>query len=315
MTQVASNYPALGHGDTAVVFDVQRYAVHDGPGIRTLVFFKGCPLRCAWCSNPESHVVDAQLVYFAGRCIACLRCVESCLKGAISVDRAGMPRTDRSVCDDCGACASTCSADARVVLGRRVGVDELMAELRRDMPFYRRSGGGVTLGGGEVLVWAPFAKRILKACVAEGINTAVETCGYGDWVSLESLVPYVDLFYYDVKLWDSGAHRRHTGVGNELILANLERLSATAARIVVRVPVVPALSDDAENIRQIARHVARGKLAELIELLPYHRLGEDKYVRLGATYRLRNVVPPSPEEMSALALLVEAEGVSCRVEG
>ena len=138
---MAGNYPALGHGDTAVVFDVQRYAIHDGPGIRTLVFFKGCPLRCAWCSNPESHVTDAQLVYFAGRCIACLRCVESCLKGAISVGHNGRPCTDRSVCDECGECAGTCCADARVVLGRQVGVNEsdgrtasgyaLLPEIRR----------------------------------------------------------------------------------------------------------------------------------------------------------------------------------------
>ncbi len=176
-------------------------------------------------------------------------------------------------------------------------------------------GGGVTLGGGEVLLWAQFAERILEACKAEGINTAVETCGYGEWASLESLVPYVDLFYYDVKLWDPVAHERLTGSTNELILANLERLAKTKTRIIVRVPVIPGLNDAAENVRRIAQHVARGKLAEKIELLPYHRLGEDKYVRLGVTYELRGVLPPTQEEMSALALVVEAEGMPCQIGG
>jgi pyruvate formate lyase activating enzyme len=301
--------------DTAVVFDVQKFAVHDGPGIRTLVFFKGCPLRCAWCSNPESHVVDTQVVFFPSRCIACLKCVEACSKGAISTGGDGLPSTDRTICDDCGECTGVCYADARVVLGRKVTLDELMAEIRQDAPFYRRSGGGVTLGGGEVLVWAPFAERILKACIADGINTAVETCGYGEWASLEALIPYVGLFYYDVKLWDPVAHERLTGSSNELILANLERLAKAKARIIVRVPIIPGLNDDCENVRRIAEHVVRGKLAEKIELLPYHRLGKDKYVRLGVAYELQDILPPTQEDMSALALVVEAAGISCQIGG
>ena len=238
-----------------------------------------------------------------------------CSKGAISAGSDGLPSTDRTICNDCGDCNGVCYADARVVLGREVSLDELMAEIRQDAPFYRRSGGGVTLGGGEVLVWAAFAERILKACKAEGINTAVETCGYGGWDSLESLVPYVDLFYYDVKLWDPAAHQRLTGLSNELILANLDRLARTKTRIIVRIPVIPGVNDDPENVRRIARHVARGRLAERIELLPYHRLGEDKYVRLGRTYGLRGVLPPTKDEMSALALVVETEGLICQIGG
>jgi pyruvate formate lyase activating enzyme len=302
-------------GDTAIVFDVQRFAVHDGPGIRTLVFFKGCPLRCIWCSNPESHVVDPQLVFFPGRCIRCLKCVEACTKAAVSVGGDNLPMTDRALCDDCGECTETCYADARVILGRRVGLEELMAEIRSDAPFYRRSGGGVTLGGGEVLLWAHFAVQILALCKAEHVNTVVETCGHGEWSSLESLVPYVDLFYFDVKHIDQQAHERLTGVTNEQILVNLTRLAACGATITVRIPIIPGLTDDAENVRAIARFVRAGNLAQKIELLPYHRLGEEKYDRLGVGYELKGLTPPGNETMNRLAAIVEHEGLVCQVGG
>lgn len=299
----------------AIVFDIQKFAVHDGPGIRTLVFLKGCPLHCGWCSNPESQTLEAQMFYFSNRCLGCLACVDECSKGAITIDDEGRPLTDRQRCDDCGECIEICYADARVVIGRSMTVDEVMAEIRQDIPFYRRSGGGVTLGGGEVLVWSEFAEKLLSLCKAEFIDTAVEACGYADWPELERLVPYVDRFYYDLKHIDSETHAQLTGVGNEVILANLERLARTSASIVVRIPVVPGLNDDAENVRAIARHVRSNRLADKIELLPYHRLGEDKYARLGRIYELAGVQPPSDEKMRTLAAIVAEEGMPCQLGG
>ena len=299
----------------AIVFDVQKFAVHDGPGIRTLVFFKGCPLRCLWCSNPESHAAAGEMVHFANRCLGCLACVERCPKGAVSPGDEGRPYTDPGLCDDCGECREVCFADARVMMGRSVTLPELMMEIRQDAAFYRRSGGGVTLGGGEVLLWAAFAQKLLALCRAESIDTAVETCGHGPWPELERLVADTGTFYFDLKLVDAEAHRRLTGVGNETILANLKRLAAAGARIVVRIPVVPGFTDGAENVSGIARRVATGRLAERIELLPYHRLGLDKYRRLGRTCELEDLEPPGDEHMRHLASLVEREGVACRVGG
>ena len=310
--------PAPGPGGrelTALVFDIQRFAVHDGPGIRTLVFFKGCPLRCRWCSNPESRICAPELGYVPGRCLACLACVEACARAAVAAGPDGRPLTDRERCASCGDCTAVCFADARVLTGRRLTVAEVMAEVRKDVVFYRRSGGGVTLGGGEVLVWAAFAAELLAACKAEGLDTAVETGGCGPWSDLARLVPLVDRWYYDVKHADPGEHARLTGAGNGEILENLERLAAAGASIVVRVPVVPGLTDDEGDVRAIARLVAKGRLAERIELLPYHRLGEEKYARLGRVYELAGLEPPGEERLRALAAVVEAEGVPVRVGG
>jgi pyruvate formate lyase activating enzyme len=302
-------------GPTALIFDIQRFSVHDGPGIRTLVFFKGCPLRCRWCSNPESQVCAQELGYLPGRCLGCLACVEACARGAVSLGADGRPQTDRDRCVGCGDCTATCFADARVLSGRRMTVSEVMEQIRRDEVFYRRSGGGVTLGGGEVLAWASFAARLLAACKAEGIDTAVETGGCGAWADLQQLVPHVDSWYYDVKHADPGVHARLTGSGNVEIIENLRRLAATGAAVVVRVPVVPGLTDREADVRAVARLVAAGRLAGRIELLPYHRLGEEKYGRLGRAYELAGLEPPGEECLRELAAAVEAEGVPCRIGG
>lgn len=300
---------------TALIFDIQRFAVHDGPGIRTLVFFKGCPLRCLWCSNPESQVCAPELGYASGRCLACLACVEACARAAVAAGPDGRPVTDRERCADCGDCAAVCFADARVLTGRWMTVAAVVTEVRKDEVFYRRSGGGVTLGGGEVLVWSRFAADLLAACRADGLDTAVETGGCGAWADLERLAPFVDCWYYDVKHVDPGEHARLTGADNGAILENLELLAATGARIVVRVPVVPGLTDGDDTVRGIARLVAGKRLAERVELLPYHRLGVEKYARLGRSYELAGLEPPGGERLRALAALVEAEGVPCRIGG
>jgi pyruvate formate lyase activating enzyme len=314
-SEPAQDDSPVGGDLSAVIFDIQKFAVHDGPGIRTLVFFKGCPLQCAWCSNPESQSAKRQLVFFPNRCIGCLHCVEACGHQASRVDEDGELRFDRGRCIECGECVETCYADARVLLGRRMTVEQVMREIRKDLVFYRTSGGGVTLGGGEATVWSQFAAELLRALKAEGIATALETCGHVSYRDIESLLPDLDLVFYDVKLMDPARHRLYTGVGNERILANLKRLAAEDIEVIVRIPVVPGVNDDADNIGATADFVASNRIAAKIELLPYHSLAQDKYMRLGWEYSFVGLEPPSAEHMEELAGLVRSRGLDCQVGG
>ncbi|MDH4137407.1 MAG: glycyl-radical enzyme activating protein [Anaerolineae bacterium] len=298
-----------------IIFDIQRFSVHDGPGIRTLVFFKGCPLRCQWCSNPESHTREPQIASFNNRCIGCLRCVEVCPDGAVWVSNKGHLEYDRQRCKECGACVDTCYANARVLLGWEMTVEEIMVDIRKDTIFYDMSGGGVTLGGGEVTMWPMSARKLLAACKAEGIHTAIETCGYAPWSNIECLLEYLDLVFFDIKHLDPGVHYRYTGVNNHLILENLKRLAQELVSIVIRVPVIPGVNNTRKNIRDIAAYVRDQGLAPKIVLLPYHRFGEEKYARLGRTYPLPALEPPDEEEMDALAAVVHSEGLDCQVGG
>lgn len=269
----------LAVGSSGFVFDIQRFSVHDGPGIRTLVFFKGCPLACTWCSNPESQRSTPELLFDTSKCLACGGCVETCPHGASRASGAGA-QYDRERCAACGACADVCPAEARTVAGRRVTAEEVVAEVLRDAPFFANSGGGVTLGGGEPLAQADFAREILTQCRARGIHTAIETCGYVAWHAFEAILPLTDLFFYDLKHLDAEAHSAQTGGDVARILSNLARLASAGRSVTVRVPVVPGFNDTPENIGAIAEHVVRLGIRDL-HLLPYHRLGESKYRLLG----------------------------------
>lgn len=304
----------LAAHDEAVIFDIQRFSVHDGPGIRTLVFFKGCPLRCAWCSNPESQSVTPELVFFANKCVGCLACVAACPHGACRSDENGELLFDRRLCVHCGACAETCYTNARIVLGKAMSVDDVLCEVRKDAVFYRHSGGGVTLGGGEPVLWSRFAERLLRALRAEGIHTAIETCGQVDYGEIERLLPYLNLVMYDVKHMDPAQHEWHTGATNVTILANLERLATEGVEVVVRVPVIPGVNDDIENIDQTAAMAAARGIAR-IDLLPYHPYAHDKYARLGQEYALAGLEPPSAEHMEELASAVRSRGLTCQIGG
>lgn len=304
-----------GPEERPVIFDIQRFSVHDGPGIRTLVFFKGCPLRCQWCSNPESYTREPQVAFFNDRCIGCLRCVAACEQGAVRASDGGRVEYDRQRCKECGACVDTCYTNARVLLGREMTVEEILAEVLKDATFYRRSGGGVTLGGGEVTMWPTSARKLLAACKVEGMHTAIETCGYAPWSNMEGLLDYLDLILFDVKHLDPEVHERYTGVNNHLILENLKRLAQESAPLVIRVPVIPGVNNAPESIRDIAAYVRDRGPAFKVVLLPYHRLGEEKYARLGLSYPLAPLQPPGGEEMEALAAVVRSEGLDCRVGG
>jgi pyruvate formate lyase activating enzyme len=299
-----------GSQEKAAVFDIQRFSVHDGPGIRTLVFLKGCPLRCAWCSNPESHKREPELSLFLGRCLGCRRCVSACPEGAAGVDEMG-PTVDRALCRVCGRCAEVCPSRARVILGRTMTVEETFSEVEKDKVFYAQSGGGVTVGGGEVTVWPDFAAALLTRCRNAGIGTAIETCGHSEWNRLWQVAQHAEHVLYDVKHIDSRLHKRMTGAGNERILDNLIMLSTRHPGITIRIPVIPGYSDESETMRAIARYLVRRNVKASVELLPYQNLGAPKYERLGKTYRLAHLRPPSQEKLRDLGEAIEAEGLAC----
>jgi pyruvate formate lyase activating enzyme len=287
---------------TGTIFDLRRYSIHDGPGIRTAVFFKGCALRCVWCHNPESQAFNPELLLRAGRCILCESCAAACPQNGIERRNGGM-HTDRERCTVCGACVEACYAEGRQIAGHEVMVDEIMETIRRDRPFYERSGGGVTLSGGEPLGQPEFLLELLQACKAEGLHTALDTCGHAPWEIFEQARPLVDLFLYDLKLVDDARHIELTDVSNALILDNLRKLAAHGGRIILRIPVIPGINDDADNLQAAAELAAKlppGTL-ERLDLLPYHSSAAAKYTALGRPYPLEGVVTPSPEQMTTIA--------------
>ena len=267
-----------------LLFDVKRFALHDGPGIRTTAFLKGCPLSCAWCHNPESQSAAPELMVWAERCVSCAACVAACPVGAISMSGGGA-QTDRDLCTACGACVLACPADARAIAGATWSVKQLLDVIEKDLLFYDESDGGVTLSGGEPLAQSAFAASLLAACQARRIHTAVDTCGFAEWRDLDRVAQETDLFLFDVKMIDEARHRKLTGVSNELIFENLRRLSEEGKRLWIRYPVIPGVNDAQRDIVALGRLVRGLRSVEAVHLLPFHRGGERKCDRLGRTDR------------------------------
>ena len=258
----------------AMIFDIQRNSYVDGPGIRTTVFFKGCNLRCKWCHNPESQSFEKQMMFYKDKCTGCGKCREVC-------------PNHLKKCDFCGKCELYCPAEARKICGREYTSDEVLAEVIKDKAFYDNSGGGVTFSGGECMLQLDFLCEILEKCKSAGIHTAVDTAGNVPWKSFEKILPFTDLFLYDIKAFGAELHRKGTGVSNELILENLKNLSGRAD-IIVRIPVIGGYNDNDEEIRQIADFLKQIKIIKA-ELLPYHAMGEHKYTALGRNTESFNV--------------------------
>jgi pyruvate formate lyase activating enzyme len=268
-----------------IITDIQRFCVHDGPGIRSTVFFKGCNLRCAWCHNPETILPQPQLQTHPDKCIACGACLAACSHGAhVAVD--GRRNFNRRLCTACGTCARTCYAEALKLVGRRVSAREILAEIREDRPFYANSGGGVTLSGGEPLCQQAFAIEVLQLCRGAGVHTAIETNLAWPWQHVEPVLPWLDLLMVDIKTLDSALHRRWTGTGNESVLDNLRRLAGQDLPLIVRTPVIPGVNDTEKEIGAIADFIANLSYLQYYELLPYHPLGVGKYASLGMESRM-----------------------------
>ena len=252
------------------IFNIQRFSIHDGPGIRTIVFFKGCRMRCAWCCNPESQNREIETLVENGK---------------------------------------------EKIVGRDVTVWDIMPEILADIPYYRRSDGGVTLSGGEVLCQADFARELLKACKAEGLHTAIESAASLDFSEIEKLLPYLDLYLMDIKHMDSAKHKEYTGVGNELILENAKKIANSGVELIIRTPVIPTFNDTKEEIKAISSFARSLNGVNEHHLLPYHRLGSDKYSGLGRNYALKEIEPPSKEKMEYLLSVAEESGLKCRIGG
>jgi pyruvate formate lyase activating enzyme len=295
-----------------LVFDIQRFSVHDGPGIRTLVFLKGCPLRCLWCDNPEGQAPAPELVFRQSLCIGCGACVPACPRGALHLEDTAL-RVERDLCDLCGQCVQVCSPQALSIAGRWMSVGEVLSEVGRDRVFYDTSTGGMTVSGGEPLGQPRFLEALLRAAKAERISTTLETSGHAPWPSLERVMRWTDLVLYDIKHADPAAHRRLTGVSNELILENARRIAGLGVPMVVRCPIVPGLTDDLRDLRSLFQFVADLPGVKELHLLPYHRLGEPKYTMLGRQYGLKGTQPPTPEAMPRLSELARAQGLRTRL--
>lgn len=294
-----------------VVTNIQRFSIHDGPGIRTTVFLKGCNLRCYWCHNPETLSPQPELQLFPERCIGCGECLKRCPQGAhVVVD--GRRAFLRERCVGCGTCAETCYAQALVLVGERKTVDEVVEEVLRDRPFYETSGGGVTLSGGEPLVQPEFARAILEACRAEGLHTAVETAANSPWERVERLLEVTDLVMLDIKLMDPARHRECTGASNERILANARRLGRQRQPLIVRTPIVPGANDTPEDVAAIAEFVADLPNLLYYELLPFHPMAAGKYDSLGLDYRARGLTAPPRAQLEALVEVARGFGIEVR---
>ena len=279
------------------VFDIQRFSIHDGPGIRTTVFLQGCNLRCTWCHNPESQAAGPCVQFFPDKCIACGLCVAACPEGAQRLAD-GRRVYVRDLCRTCGACVDTCYAGALIIKAKRMSVAEVLAEVVKDRPYYNDSGGGVTFSGGEPTLQRAFLAELLIASKAAGLHTAVDTAGHAPWETFEKLLLHTDLFLVDVKAFEEQTHRAGTGVGNRRILENVRRLAASGVALCIRVPVIPGFNADATELGQIADFLAGLARVPAVELLPFHHLGGGKYESLGREYPSRNIQPPTDEAMA-----------------
>ena len=295
-----------------VVSDIQRFSLHDGPGIRTTVFLKGCNLRCAWCHNPETISPRPQMQLFLDKCIACGACFQACQHGGHQKDDQGRHVFRREACVACGQCAKTCYAEGLVLVGREMSVGEVMAQVSADRAFYTDSGGGVTISGGEPLLQRQFTLGILQECRRQQLHTALETNLAWPWEQVREVLELTDLVMADIKVLDDDEHRRWTGASNERVLDNVRRVGQMGKPLIIRTPIVPGLNDREEAVAAIAEFLRDVPNLEYYELLAYHPLGSGKYQSLGMAYELPNALRPEKATMRRLAAVARKSGVTTR---
>jgi pyruvate formate lyase activating enzyme len=290
---------------TGLVSNIQRYSVHDGPGIRTTVFLKGCPLTCWWCQNPESRSEEEEIVVVETRCIRCGECRSVCASGVAG----------GGACVRCGACVETCPTGARQRTGEKMTDEQVLSVVSKDVVFFDSSGGGVTFSGGEPLLQVDFLLSLLAGCREKGIRTAVDTSGHAPERDMLAIAEFTDLFLYDLKLMDDEKHRLYTGASNAGILENLRALGRVHRNIWIRIPVIPGINDDGSNLNEIARLAASIPAVRQVNLLPYHETGITKFERLGESYPLGHLDPPSPRDLELAAERFRAAGLPTKIGG
>ena len=298
-----------------LVFNLQRFSVNDGPGVRTIVFLNGCPLRCKWCCNPESQRLTPVVMWKQQNCVGCGNCSVVCPTGACRIASEG--RIDHSKCVVCGKCVDVCYHQALEVTGKMMTVEEVLKELYQDRVVYRRSGGGVTISGGEALMQHEFLEELLRGCKSLGWTTAIETTGYAPKEVLDKIIPLLDTVMMDIKHIDPNVHKAWTGVSNEKILENALYISTIANELIIRVPIIPGFNADEDTVRGIAKFCTRLKQDKFvgIHLLPYHDFGTNKYDMLGKEYEMAGTERPDEDFMEYLKSIVEAEGLYCQIGG
>jgi len=294
------------------VFNIERFAIRDGPGIRTTVFLKGCPLRCLWCANPESISPVPQLFYFENLCTRCYRCVEACPNKATTKTQDGAIKIDRSLCKACGKCVEVCPNKAREISGKPMTVEQVLEEVKKDALFYQNSGGGVTVSGGEPTLQPDFLWHLLQRCQESGIHTTLDTSGFVKPEILRRVLEHTDLVLYDIKHMDPAKHKELTGVDNRLILENARMIAAMGKPMIIRVPLIPGHNDSKENLKALAEFMLSLGLKR-VDLLPYHSLGKIKYYRLGMEYKLSDLKPYEGDEIAKIKADLESYGLQVGV--
>lgn len=285
--------------ESPYIFNIQKFSIHDGDGIRTTLFFKGCPLTCLWCHNPESQRFPLELMFYHERCTACGACIPPCPNHANSLED-GRLVIDRSLCTSCGICTDYCLSNAREVVGKNYTVDELVKEVKKDQMFYEESGGGVTLSGGEVMVQnMDYIEELCRKLHKKGFNISIDTCGYAPYESFQRILPFVDTFLYDIKEMDSGQHKKYMGVDNQLILENLVKLNQDHAVINLRIPIIAGVNDSETFINETAAFLKENGIhTKQINLLPYHNTGKSKYENLDRAYEEEEMKVPDSDKMT-----------------
>ncbi len=299
------------------ITNIQKFSIHDGDGIRTSVFFKGCPLKCEWCHNPETQRYEREMQFDSGKCVGCGACVKACPNGALTM-KDGRPVLDGALCTLCGKCENFCPAGLREIVGREYTVKELVKELLKDQMFYEESGGGVTLSGGEVMAMdTDYIRAVAKELKRQDINLTIDTCGYVPYEKFEALLPYVDTFLYDVKVMDPEIHKRYIGADNALILENLARLSADGARIYIRIPTIKEVNGNPENMKETIAFLKEHDIhPPQINLLPYHDTGSSKYPKLDMEYKGTDLHAPDKAKMEELRkLFIDAGFQNTKIGG